>query len=99
MDRPRIDITELGSRWWAPSVTEADQLVAELRSEMPMDHRYANETVEPVAVKKLMKDVVLWLPDREQWAAVHLTYNPETDPRWPTFTVADSWSDLLADIL
>jgi hypothetical protein len=47
----------------------------------------------------LLKDVILWLPETEQWAAVHLTYKQEPDLRWPSTTIAATWDDLLAEIL
>ncbi len=64
-----------------------------------MGHVLDGVTVEAVAVKKLLKDVVLWLPETGQWAGVHLTYRQESDCRWPYTTVAPTWQDLLAEIL
>jgi len=99
MAHPTVDIAELGPRWWSPDEALSTQLLAELRSEAPSGHALDGVAMEAVAVKKLLKDVVLWLPETEQWAAVHLTYKHESDLRWPLTTIAPTWDDLLAEIL
>ena len=99
MPRPSVNITDLGPRWWSPDEALSAQLLEELRSEAPSGHALDGVTVEAVAVKKLLKDVILWLPETEEWAAVHLTHKPESDHRWPSTTVAPTWRALLAEIL
>ena len=99
MTHPHVDITELGPGWCSPDEALSTQLLAELKSGAPIGHALDGVTVEAVAVKKLLKDVILWLPETEQWAAVHLTYKPGSDHRWPSTTVAPTWRALLAEIL
>ena len=65
---------------------------------MPAGHVLADVAAKPVAVKKLLKDWIVWLPDQGRWAAVHLTYTQESDPRWPSVTFAKSWPELLAEL-
>jgi hypothetical protein len=53
--------------------------------------------VVAVAARKLRKEVVYLLPD-SQWAWVHLTWRPETDPRWPSTIMADTWTELVEEL-
>lgn len=93
-----MDLTQLGPRWWAPDETESTNLLQELRDEMPDGHVLSGVAVEAVAVKKLLKDLILWLPDSNEWAAVHLTSRTESDPQWPSTVVAVTWSGLLSEV-
>jgi hypothetical protein len=99
VDVPAFDMSDLGARWWTPTEAEAARFDAELQSEIPADHPLADVTTVPVAVKKLLKDWIVWLPDQRLWAALHLTYTHETDARWPTVTFAPTWPELLAEVL
>jgi hypothetical protein len=98
MERPDVDLSELGPSWWSPSESEAAKLLSELHTEMPSGHALEGALAEPVAIKKLLKDLILWLPDRDEWARVHLTYSPESDPRYPWTSIATTWEALLTDL-
>ncbi len=96
---PPVRLADLGPRWWWASKHHEAKILAELRAEMPAGHLLYGVTVQVVAVKKLMKDVVLWLPESGQWAWVHLTYRQETDPQFPWCSVYATWQEVLEDNL
>lgn len=99
MSWPSEDLSDLGPRWWSPSDSEADLLLIELHAKIPADHVLADEATQVVAVRMLMKDLVLWLPELRLWAWVHQTYKQETDPRFPSCGLYANWQDLLANSL
>ena len=98
MAHPDVDLTELGPSWCSPTDSDAGQLLSELRDETPRGHALEGVSAELVAVKKLSKDLILWLPGRDEWARVHLTYTKETDPRYPSTSIMADWEALLADV-
>lgn len=91
------DLGRLPGDWTPIGVwASAAEITAELRRELPTGHLLAGRAVLPVAVRRHLKDVVLWLPDDGQWALVHLTGQPETDPRFPGTTLAAGWDEVVA---
>lgn len=77
---------------------EADQYARTLAEEAPSTHLLSGQVVQAIAAKKNMKDVVFWLPEKQQWALVHLTGRVETDPRWPTAMLTRHWSVVIFEL-
>jgi hypothetical protein len=96
---PECDLDALPGDWWAVNGQEAAELELELVREMPVGHVLHDASVQAVAVKRHLKDVVYWVPGAEQWALVHLTRNVETNPSWPATTLAADWNELVAELI
>ena len=60
----------------------------ELRRETSPGHSLHETEAMAVAVRRLRKEVVFWLPRQARWAWVHLTWEEESDPRWPSVELA-----------
>jgi len=96
---PPIDLDRLVGEWWEVAGTQqALELESELEREVTEEHVLAGVVASAVAVKRHLKDVVFWLPERSEWAAVHLTYVEESDPRWPSTVVSADWETLLSEL-
>lgn len=88
------------SAWWTDvrATSDADELEAELARELAPGHALAGRTAVAVAVREFRKEVVFRLPDDGRWAWVHLTWTSETDPRWPSTVMCETWQDLIAEL-
>ena len=51
-----------------------------------------------VAVYTRQKEAVYWLPRRREWAVVHLTWNDEMDPRWPSTVLCPTWISVIHEL-
>jgi hypothetical protein len=90
-----FDVSSLPGEWRGVIGDDrATELEEELMREVPADHPLAGMKVEAVAFNKNQKDVVFWLPERSQWALVHLTGRAESDPQWPSTEFADDWTGI-----
>ncbi len=96
---PSIDLSSLPGEWWLVKDQEqAAELTREVEREVPPGHDLHGLRVEAVAVKRHLKDVILWLPDSSRWAWVHLTYKMESDPRWPSTVLVSDWPELVEEL-
>jgi hypothetical protein len=92
------DLAQLSELWSdVRGSPEGAELEAELAREVPNGHVLADLPVIAVAARKLRREIVYLLPDG-RWAWVHLTWTTETDPRWPSTTIADSWEALVEEL-
>jgi hypothetical protein len=96
---PESDLKALSGDWWPVSGEDATQLEQELARETPEGHALRDVTVQALAVKRQLKDVVFWVPATEQWALVHLTRSVETDPSWPATFLTDDWDQVVAEFI
>jgi hypothetical protein len=76
-------------------VTERARLEEELRAEACSKHPLHGVRVTALATGEDPDDVIFRLQDG-RYAIVHLTWNPETDPKWPWAQIFSSLEDLLA---
>ena len=91
---PSYDMTLLSDRWTeVHGLPEAVSLAVELTRELTEGHRLFDVSVRAVAVRKLRKDVLFWLPADNRWAWVHLTWATETSPAWPSSEVVETWHE------
>ena len=69
----------------------------QLRREIPhMGHVLSGETFVIIAKNPSANDVLLALPDRDQWASCHMTWSKKRELLpWPLTTVADSLAELM----
>jgi hypothetical protein len=92
-----LDLSLLSNLWWSVVGTEeASSLEVELRREAVAGHRLFDVDVVAVACRKLMKEVVYWLPGERLWAVVHLTWSIERGARWPTTETVGTWAEVVA---
>ena len=84
---PRQQATELG--WRAPTVAEQQTLLAELHRELPASHPLARADLSVLFRRDDCDDVLLELADG-RIAAVHLTWQTETEPDFPHSVVYPS---------
>jgi hypothetical protein len=90
------DLSMLSDLWTDVQASgEAQELEAELRRELSDGHVLAAQPVSVVAARKLRKEVIVRLLNDGRWAWVHLTWATESDPRWPSVEVRESWADLI----
>lgn len=89
----------LSSEWWLIDTDlHRREFEEELRREVRPGHLLSQSSARAIAVRKLRKEVIFWLPTARQWAWVHLTWAAESDPRWPTTVLSDSWAQLMAEL-
>ena len=74
----------------------AAELEGELRREMTKGHQLAGTALTAFSVRRLRKEVIFWLPERHEWAVVHLTWRAETDDRWPTAELCPTWEGVIS---
>jgi hypothetical protein len=70
------------TRWHSVSGDEAQTLEHELARELPAGHALKGVKVRAVA-RRLDRDDVAFELEDGRCCVVHLTWNVETDPRWP----------------
>jgi hypothetical protein len=79
---------------WMPVGPRADRLQRELASELGAGHQLKGRDMRAVAVRQDCDDVLFVSADEPKLVAVvHLTYQHEFDPRWPTTKVFASVED------
>lgn len=87
---------ELLSPWYAD---RNDALAIELKREVPAGHVLRDVCVNAVARRQDKDDVLFALQDGTgRVAVVHLTWQVETDPAWPTvsmFQTIASWLETM----
>lgn len=97
-DPPAYDVGALPGDWFDCRETgDAQRFEDELRRQMAAGHQLESEDLVCVAWRRHMKDTVFWLPSRQQWATIHLTWTVEADPRWPRPSFHDTWKGVVAD--
>lgn len=97
--RPSFRPEDLSEKWTIVLGTPVgDQLREELGRELAVGHVLHGALAHPVAVRQHGKETIWWLPDKAAWAVVHLTSQPETDPRWPSAVQMDTWDEVLAEL-
>lgn len=99
MDMPDFDVTLLPGGWFEVDGATARELESALAAEVAPGHSLHAEEVRAVAAKRLLKDVVFWVPGMGRWGLVHLTGRPESDARWPSASLHDGWGEVIADLL
>jgi len=93
-----FSLDDLPGTWFSVAdLASADEVERELRAELQPGHVLDRVAFEIVGIRRLLKDVVGWLPDSRQWGWTHLTWAKESDARWPHTTLYDSWEALVAD--
>jgi len=98
--QPVFDGSQLSSEWFIVSDTPAaEELEQELKWEVAAGHVLAAFAIVAIAVRRLQKEAIFWLPESDQWAVVHLTWNDEVDPRWPSTVLVESWADVLSELV
>ncbi len=96
---PSHDLGELPGEWRSVHGTpDGAELEHELARELAPEHVLVDISVQAVAVRRHLNDVIFWLPLTSEWALIHLTYRQETDPRWPLPTVVKGWTDLVDEL-
>ena len=94
-----FNAADLSDLWFVVIDTEQGlELEQELRREAPDGHVLRGREVRAIAMRKLMKEVLYWLPAEERWAVVHLTWYAETNPSFPTTVMCNSWHEVLAEL-
>ena len=81
---------------WEPleDSDEAKDLVEELQDEMPPQHILYGVPVIGLARRIDCDDVLFMSSDPSKpLALVHLTWHRETDPKWPSTTIYQSWQE------
>jgi hypothetical protein len=95
---PSFDLQRLPGEWRAVHGTpDGSELEAELTREVSFGHTLSGTAAVAVCVKRHRKDAIFWLPERGEWAWVHLTYAVEADPRWPRTVLAHDWHSIVAE--
>lgn len=92
---PPYAMEDLSDEWFD---CDTHRFEDELRREMAPDHDLAGEDLVCVAWRRHMKETVFWLPQRQRWAVIHLTWNVESDPRWPEPVLCETWSEVIAEL-
>ena len=77
--------------WLAISTEQASQAKAELQREMCAGHVLFGRTFTAIGFRQDCDDVLFYLGESSpSFAVVHLTYQQETQPRWPKTALFDS---------
>ena len=96
---PDPDMSLLSENWTdVRDSAEAQELEGELVREVSLAHVLAGRPMATVAARKLRKEVIFKLTEENRWVWVHLTWRPETDPRWPSSVICDSWASLISEL-
>ena len=94
-----FDPSLLPDRWSIVRASDASrELEDELGRELSEAHRLSDVVAQAVAVKRMLKDVIFYLPVEKSWAVVHLTGRPESSPRWPSTTVVTTWAAVIEEL-
>jgi hypothetical protein len=83
MDAPWLDIRD--------DAQAARQLENELSREIPRRHMLAGISPTAIARREDRDDAMFDLGDG-RFAVVHLTWQRETDPQWPSTRIYNSWA-------
>jgi prephenate dehydrogenase len=82
----------LSDLWSELDAVHAERFEVELAREVAEGHPLVGEQVRAVAVRKLEKEVIFWLPAERSWVRVHLTWAKEASPNFPRLDVHDTWA-------
>jgi hypothetical protein len=89
MDTKELEALTWREPWELIPLEQREVLDRELDRELCAAHALAG-TAHVAVARRVDRDDVLFIIDDERLALVHLTWNRETDPRWPmTIPVAD----------
>ena len=92
-----FDVHRLTDAWANVFQTAVgSELETELRREITTGHPLVGVEVHAVAVRRLRKEVIFWLPAECKWAVVHLTWAVESDVQWPTNEQCATWDEVIA---
>jgi hypothetical protein len=94
-----IDLLELPAGWFSPSPESARQFEHELQRELCPQHILYNIPARAIARKDRRDDFLFKIPDN-CFAQVHLTWQQETNPFWPStelFSSFEAWKTSLDD--
>ena len=81
------------SPWLPISPDNASNVEAELQRELPPRHVLFGRNAKAIAFRQDCDDVLFYLGDpAPSFAVVHLTYQQETRPEWPSTTLFESLS-------
>ncbi len=76
----------------------SELLVGQVRSDLPPSHPFYGAGLKAVAERSDRDDVLFEIEGgQETLAVVHLTWHKETDPRWPSTRLFDSWEQWTQD--
>ena len=77
--------------WLAISTEHASQAEVELKREMCVGHVLFGRSVSAIGRRKDCDDVLFYLGESPpSFAVVHLSFQQETQPRWPDTVLFDS---------
>jgi hypothetical protein len=80
--------------WGSLAVDRALKAEIELQREMSVGHVLFGRTVKAIGTRQDCDDVLFYLGERApRFAVVHLTYNRETRPEWPSTELFESLTD------
>ena len=80
------------------SKNRAEYLSHQLESDVPPKHILYGLKARAVAFRIDMDDVLFEISDGQMpLAVVHMTWRKETDPRWPTTKLFESWEQWVRD--
>ena len=84
---------------WEPFAdgSQDDALVPEFRREAPASHVLANVALRTVGTNDADNVLFELLDGSGRFAAVHLTFNRETDPSWPDTKVFENWEHFVRE--
>lgn len=65
------------------------------------EHSLYGAEVKALARCGVCDEVLYWLPQRNAWAVVHLTWrsDPETEPFWPSAELCNEWSEVVSELI
>ena len=85
---------------WFKTNDNAKYFEEELLREVSSGHSLCGKKITAIAFRRDQDEVLFKIEGTEnQYAVVHLTYNKETDPRWPGVTFYKDWQTLYEDCL
>jgi len=79
--------------WVAIDLENRAALEKELGRELPDGHILFRSGVSALARRVDRDDVLFQVAGSPKLAVVHLTYSVESDPKWPTTLIYESFSD------
>jgi hypothetical protein len=96
VNEPSYDMTMLSERWaHVHGSHAAAPLEAELVREVAKGHCLSGLSVRAIAVRKLQKEVIFWLPAKHRWAWVHLTWTKDISPMYPRTEIVATWEEVV----
>lgn len=86
---------------WNELEENAAYFEKELERELIHGHPLYGKKVKAIAISRAADDVLFEITDDNKfhYAVVHLTYQQETDPRWPSCAFYTNWQDVYSNCI